>query len=255
LKQYECLYIVNSDIDGEGISRVTARIQEHLKNNGGEVANVQHWGKRKLAYMIEKQRYGNFVLMHFSGENPDMATFQHELEIDRDVLAYMSVRLEKFPDFDSLAVPQAFDTDRKRGMGQRRGGRYRDDERDEARPEVVESVEKPAAESPAEETEIAADAESATEAVDETAVPEETEVEATVEEADTAEETAPVEEAEAVEETVAETAPEDSEEEEPGMEAETSEATEEAVSEETPEEETPAAEEEPEADDAEKDGE
>ena len=67
MKKYECLYIVNINFDSEGISAVVARVEEVLKNVGGELANTQHWGKRKLAYAIDKERYGNYILMHFQG--------------------------------------------------------------------------------------------------------------------------------------------------------------------------------------------
>ena len=46
MKKYECLYIVNINFDSEGISAVVARVEEVLKNVGGELVNTQHWGKR-----------------------------------------------------------------------------------------------------------------------------------------------------------------------------------------------------------------
>jgi len=133
LKKYECLYIVNINFDSEGISTVVAKMEEILKNVGAEVKNTQHWGKRKLAYAIDKERYGNYVLVHFEGENPDITEFQREVEIESGILHYMTIRLDEFPDFDALTVPQAVDADRKRpGMssapGGRRPRRYDDDD-------------------------------------------------------------------------------------------------------------------------------
>lgn len=124
MKKYECLYIVNINFDSEGISTVVSRMEEILKNVGAEVKNTQHWGKRKLAYAIDKERYGNYVLLHFEGENPDIAEFQREVEIEKGILHYMTIRLDEFPDFDALTVPQAVDADRKRpGMSSSPGGR------------------------------------------------------------------------------------------------------------------------------------
>ncbi len=133
MKKYECLYIVNINFDSEGISTVVAKMEEILKNVGAEVKNTQHWGKRKLAYAIDKERYGNYVLVHFEGENPDITEFQREVEIENGILHYMTIRLDEFPDFDALTVPQAVDADRKRpGMssapGGRRPRRYDDDD-------------------------------------------------------------------------------------------------------------------------------
>jgi len=194
LKKYECLYIVNINFDSEGISAVVARVEEVLKNVGGELANTQHWGKRKLAYAIDKERYGNFVLMHFQGENANISELAREFEIESGVLHYMTIRLDEFPDFETLSVPQAFEAER----GRRPGGRdSRDsrDSRDGHRPrrydneEAAPAVAKEATEDVAEKVEVA-----------------EVAVEATEEKAETAEviEETPVEVAEEATEEVAE---------------------------------------------------
>lgn len=194
MKKYECLYIVNINFDSEGISAVVARVEEVLKNVGGELANTQHWGKRKLAYAIDKERYGNFVLMHFQGENANISELAREFEIESGVLHYMTIRLDEFPDFETLSVPQAFEAER----GRRPGGRdSRDsrDSRDGHRPrrydneEAAPAVAKEATEDVAEKVEVA-----------------EVAVEATEEKAETAEviEETPVEVAEEATEEVAE---------------------------------------------------
>ncbi|MBT3631852.1 MAG: 30S ribosomal protein S6 [Candidatus Marinimicrobia bacterium] len=214
MKKYECLYIVNINFDSEGISAVVARVEEVLKNVGGELANTQHWGKRKLAYAIDKERYGNYVLMHFKGENPDISELAREFEIESGVLHYMTIRLDEFPDFETLSVPQAFEADR----GRRPGGR---DSRDGSRPRRYEKEEAPA---PAEKTsdEVVEDvAEVAAEAAEENA-----------ETAEVIEET-PVEVAEETTEEVAEEAAKEEVAEEPAApEAEVEESADE-----TPEEE------------------
>lgn len=197
MKKYECLYIVNMSVDSEGTSAVSARVEGLLKNVGAELKNTQPWGKRKLAYAIDKERYGDYVLVHFQGEDPDLAEFHRELEIERAILHYMTIRLDEFPDFDSLTVPQAIDTDRKRmgGRGDRRP-RYED------RNAAPAAEEKPAVEakeeSPA-DAEAPADAEEATETVKEA-------VEAPAEETEATEATeeAPAEEAVEVEDVDAE---------------------------------------------------
>jgi small subunit ribosomal protein S6 len=132
LKKYECLYIIHPDADGEAVSRAVKKVEDTLKASGGEPVNVQHWGKRKLAYFINKQRFGSYVLMHFQGEAPDISGFQTELEIDDNVLAYLTIRLDEFPDFATLSIPQSFDAERPRRSGPpgARRPRYRDDEDD-----------------------------------------------------------------------------------------------------------------------------
>lgn len=163
MKKYECLYIVNINYDSEGTSAVVAKIEEVLKNVGAEVVNTQHWGKRKLAYAIDKERYGNYILLHFQGENPDVTELQREFEIEKGVLHYMTIRLGEFPDFETLSVPQAFETDRRKpAYGSRKPRRY--DEDSQPQNTEAEKAKKPAESETVEQTE-------ATEAVkDETVV-------------------------------------------------------------------------------------
>ncbi len=216
MKKYECLYIVNINFDSEGISAVVARVDEVLKNVGGELVNTQHWGKRKLAYAIDKERYGNYVLMHFQGENPNISELAREFEIETGVLHYMTIRLDEFPDFETLAVPQAFEAER----GRRPGGRdSRDsrDSRDDHRPkryeadEATPAVAKEATEE-AEEAEVAVEARE--EIVETAEVIEETPVEVAEEAAEeVAEEVEVVEKPTAPEADVEESADESPEEE------------------------------------------
>ena len=184
MKKYECLYIVSTNFDSEGTSTVVARVEEILKNVGGEIANTQHWGKRKLAYAIDKERYGNYILLHFQGEDPKLADFHRELEIEKGVLHYMTIRLDDFPDFETLAIPQAYETDRRRPTysGGRKPRRYEDSARPESKP-VEASAEK--AEAPSEAPEEAEATEKA-EVTEEVSAPqvEESAAEAVTEDAD-----------------------------------------------------------------------
>ena len=225
MKKYECLYIVNINFDSEGISAVVARVEEVLKNVGGELANTQHWGKRKLAYAIDKERYGNFVLMHFQGESVNISELAREFEIESGVLHYMTIRLDEFPDFETLSVPQAFEAER----GRRPGGRDSRDSRDGHRPrrydneeaapavakEATDDTAKAEVEEVAEKVEVAEVAVEATEEVTEKAeVVEETPVEVAEEAAEVvAEEVEVVEEATAPEAEVEKSAEESPEEE------------------------------------------
>lgn len=217
MKKYECLYIVNINYDSEGTSAVSARVEAVLKNIGAEVKNSQPWGKRKLAYAIDKERYGDFVLIHFEGENPDLAEFHRELEIEGAVMHYMTIRIDEFPDFDALTIPQAIDKDRKR-PGAPGGRRPRTDGPPPAREAAEEPAKEEAKDVEASETtdsekdtEEPADdtpAETADEETAEETAPAEASTEEVAEEAAPAEEETPAEE-EAAEEKSEEEAPAD----------------------------------------------
>lgn len=148
MRNYECLFIVNPNFDGDGISTVIEKVTGYVKEADAEVANIQHWGKRRLAYQIEKQQYGNYVLMHLNGEAPKITDLQRSLELDDSVLAYLTVRLDEMPEFDKVMIPEDESEDDRRGgrsryedSRSRDGGSYNRDTRGGARPDKAETTE------------------------------------------------------------------------------------------------------------------
>lgn len=119
MRNYECLFIANPNLEGDGMSNVVEKVTAYVKEAGAEVANIQHWGKRRLAYLIEKQQYGNYVLMYINGEAPKIVDLQRSFELDTTILAYLTIRLDEMPEFDKVFVPE------DDGEEDRRGGRSR----------------------------------------------------------------------------------------------------------------------------------
>ena len=119
MRNYECLFIANPNIEGDGMSSVVEKVTAYVKEAGAEVANIQHWGKRRLAYQIEKQQYGNYVLMYINGEAPKIVDLQRSFELDSTILAYLTIRLDEMPEFDKVFIPE------DDGEEDRRGGRSR----------------------------------------------------------------------------------------------------------------------------------
>ena len=126
MRNYECLFIVKPDFDGDGISNVIEKVTGYVKEAKAEVAKIQHWGKRRLAYTIDKQQYGDYVLMYFNGEAPEVAELQHNMELDSTVLAYLTVRLDEMPDFEKLTIPEDDGEDDRRFRSRGRDNVHRD---------------------------------------------------------------------------------------------------------------------------------
>lgn len=75
MNNYESIIIINSSLDEEAIKSVITRISDLISANG-KLESADEWGKKKLAYTIQKQNEGYYVLFTFSS-NPD---FIDELE-------------------------------------------------------------------------------------------------------------------------------------------------------------------------------
>ena len=66
MRSYELVCIVQPDLDETAFNEVVDRVKGWVTDAGGDVSKVDVWGKRKLAYLIRKQREGQYVLLNIS---------------------------------------------------------------------------------------------------------------------------------------------------------------------------------------------
>ncbi len=92
MKAYELLFFVNPSIDDEARAGVMKRIDTTIVENGGVVDSVEDWGKRKLAYAIDKLTEGDYTLINFHMEPASIAEFDRVLGITEGVVRSMIVR-------------------------------------------------------------------------------------------------------------------------------------------------------------------
>ena len=63
---YESAVIINAALDDEQIEGIISRIKEFLTNNGGEIREIENWGRKRLAYMINKSKIGYYAIFRFN---------------------------------------------------------------------------------------------------------------------------------------------------------------------------------------------
>lgn len=92
MKAYELLFFVNPAIDVEARAGVMKRIDATITENGGVVDSVEDWGKRKLAYAIDKLTEGDYTLINFHMDPASIAELDRVLGIMDGVVRSMIVR-------------------------------------------------------------------------------------------------------------------------------------------------------------------
>ena len=92
MKAYELLFFVDPTITDEARAGVMKRIEVALTENGGQVDNVDNWGKRKLAYEIDKLMEGDYTLVNFHADPTQIAELDRVLRINDAVKRHMIVR-------------------------------------------------------------------------------------------------------------------------------------------------------------------
>jgi small subunit ribosomal protein S6 len=89
MRNYELLYIIRPDVEAETVQAVMEKFQGIITSGGGEITKHDVWGKRRLAYEIQKFREGTYVLVQFKAEPAVVAELERVLKITDEVIRHM----------------------------------------------------------------------------------------------------------------------------------------------------------------------
>lgn len=91
MKDYEAVYIFDSALEEEKVNEKLDRYHELISGEGSQVTEVDHWGRRALAYEIDDHENGYYVVTHFNTEASSLPEFERILKLDDDLLRYLIV--------------------------------------------------------------------------------------------------------------------------------------------------------------------
>lgn len=94
MRTYELMYILNPTIGEEKIELEMQRIQNIVETQG-KIIDVDVWGRRKLAYEIQDEQEGYYVLVHFESEPNFPKEVERLLKISDNVMRYLIVLCEE----------------------------------------------------------------------------------------------------------------------------------------------------------------
>lgn len=95
MRDYELAFIIRPTIDDEGVTSVVEKVSTMVKTIDGEVASVNVWGRRSLAYPINNHREGIYVLLQAKMPPAALIELERNLKLSEDVIRYMLVKIEK----------------------------------------------------------------------------------------------------------------------------------------------------------------
>ena len=95
MRIYEQLFIAKPDAPDEEVDAFIEQMKTIVTNAGGTVDKVDKWGKRKLAYRVDKYREGTYVLFQFSAEPQHVYEFERRLRVTDSVLKFLTVRVDE----------------------------------------------------------------------------------------------------------------------------------------------------------------
>src|ERR1700742_4079636 len=93
---YEHLLIARQDISAQQVDALATHLKTIVEGQGGKVEKQEYWGLRGLAYRINKNRKGHYVLLNINAPSGAVVELERQLKINEDVLRYLTVKVDMF---------------------------------------------------------------------------------------------------------------------------------------------------------------
>ena len=91
---YESAVLINAALDDEQIESIISRIKETIVNNGGEIREIENWGRKRLAYMVKKSKIGYYVIFRFNALSTLLSKLERYYSLDEYILRYLTIKLD-----------------------------------------------------------------------------------------------------------------------------------------------------------------
>ena len=115
MRYYETVYIINPNFEQSRVDSIIKEIDKYM-GEFSKVISHNMWGKKKLAYQIDGQKYGTFVLLHFESDSSNrISDFESFMKLSSSVLRAQTIRLKSKPTASSLQESISTDLDESDG--------------------------------------------------------------------------------------------------------------------------------------------
>ena len=94
VRDYELVMLVSPQVADPDVPKVVDKVKEFVTSHGGQVASVNPWGRRRLAYHIADFEEASYVQANFNLEPKHVAELEGNLRITEDVIRHMVVRVQ-----------------------------------------------------------------------------------------------------------------------------------------------------------------
>ena len=95
MKTYEALYIIRPEMADDEVQTVAKVVETLVTDNGGAIVRSEIWGKRRLAYQVQKCTEGNYVLLRFTALPAFVGRLENHFRLTDAIIRYMVVYFDE----------------------------------------------------------------------------------------------------------------------------------------------------------------
>ncbi|MBI3994591.1 MAG: 30S ribosomal protein S6 [Nitrospirae bacterium] len=103
---YESIFIIRPNLTDEEVAKVVEKMKGVVEKNGGSILQAENWGKRKLAYEVEKEKKGTYIVFRFKGDGKVINDLEHTYRMEDSIIKFLTVKPSK-GDPGTLTLPAA----------------------------------------------------------------------------------------------------------------------------------------------------
>ncbi len=94
MRHYETTIIINGALEEDNINQVVARTTEFIARNGGEIKSADHWGRRRLAYVINKKNNGYYVQFQVDSMGELIPLLDRFYQLEEHIIRHLTLQLD-----------------------------------------------------------------------------------------------------------------------------------------------------------------
>ena len=94
MRSYQSVLILKPDLDEAQVDQVLEKITEFLSKNNGSIIKVAKWGKKRLAYRVNKSRFGYYLNIYHTCESLKVFALEADYKLYDRILKFLVIRLD-----------------------------------------------------------------------------------------------------------------------------------------------------------------
>ncbi len=103
LRPYETIFVVKPSLSDDEVTAIVDKIKGIVEETGGVIVAAENWGKKKLAYDIQNERKGIYIVMHIKGSGEVIREIERNYRISEFIIKYMTIKIS--PETLGQALP------------------------------------------------------------------------------------------------------------------------------------------------------
>lgn len=95
MRTYQSVIILKPDLDEPQVDQAIEKITLLIAKSGGAIVKTEKWGKKRLAYRVQKNRFGIYLNIYHTCDAPKVPSLENEYKLYDTIIKHMVIRLEQ----------------------------------------------------------------------------------------------------------------------------------------------------------------